>query len=516
MKMRKYVSAFIVACAMMLVPMNAGAANTLLGNGAISLDGKWKIFSLKNDVTYRHKVSVGEAGRLSIDFETSCGMNRVNLVDADGVELYRKELKGSVSLTDTADIDFDLLPGNYFLQYEYVNEPGAYRMKAEFTPAGNNEKEPNDIHNKAMKLDLEKSVTGFLTKSLGLDPTKKSAKVDTADYYSFVVEKDQKMKITYTPDQKNGSFELVNANMITQRRQKAVSTVPYVCEMPLKAGTYYISISNNNDSKLEETGSGKYTLLVEPSEKPVVKGSVFTDSVSGMKYTVSSVSKNTGTAILSELTDKEAVSASVPEAIKIGEVTLKVTTVAEDAFANCSKLQTVSIGKNVTKIGNRAFKDCTSLTTVSGAQSVENIGIKTFYKCSALKQIGGKKNRITLSKVKLLGKQAFFGCTSVNRVYIPSPNLQRINAGAFSGCSNLKLVSIASGNMTTIGKNTFNSCEKLKQVTMKTTKLSVVGKNAFKGVVENCAVKVPKAKVKAYKKLLTKEKMGTLLSVKKM
>ena len=121
MKMRKYVSAFIVACAMMLVPMNAGAANTLLGNGAISLDGKWKIFSLKNDVTYRHKVSVGEAGRLSIDFETSCGMNRVNLVDADGVELYRKELKGSVSLTDTADIDFDLLPGNYFLQYEYVN-----------------------------------------------------------------------------------------------------------------------------------------------------------------------------------------------------------------------------------------------------------------------------------------------------------------------------------------------------------------------------------------------------------
>lgn len=513
MKLRKCMSAFMIACAMMLVPTSAEAANTVLGKTQVSLDGEWKIFSVEKDVTNRHKIAVGEAGRLAVDFETACGMNKVSLIDSDGVEIYHKEVKGSSALTDTADIDLDLLPGNYYLQYEYVNEPGLYRMKADFNRAGNNEKEPNDTYTKAMKLELEKPVTGFLTKSLGLE--KKSAKVDTADYYSFVVDKSQKIKITYTPDQKNGGFELVNSKMVIQRRQKTVSTVPYVCEMNLKAGTYYICISNNNNSRLEETGSGKYTLLVERSEKPLKKGDVFTDSETGIKYSVTSVSSKSATAAIKEMTDKDAVSAKVPDLLKVGSKTLKVTSIADDAFANCNKLQTVSIGKNVTKIGSRAFHECTSLTTVTGGSNVTSIGAKAFYNCSALKQVGSKKNRITLSKVTQIGKQAFYGCTSVKKANLSSANLQKIYAGAFSGCSNLTTVTISSGKLTTISKNAFYNCAKLKQVTLKTKKLSSVGTKAFYGVVEKCEIKVPSTKVKTYKKLLSKDKMGTKVSVKK-
>lgn len=515
MNMKKFMSAFVVTCAMMLVPINAGAANVVLGKPEISLTNEWKIYSLEKGTTHRHKVSVNEAGRLSVDFETACGMNKVSLIDSDGVKLYHKEVKGSTSLTDTADIDFDLLPGNYFLQYEHVNEPGVYRVKADFAPAGNNEKEPNDTYSKAMKLELEKPVTGFLTKDLGIE--KKSVKVDTADYYSFVVDKEEKMKITYTPDQKNGSFELVNAvngAMITQRRERAVAASPYVFEMKLKAGTYYICISNNNNSKLEATGSGKYTLLVEPSQKPLKKGDVFTDSKTGIKYTLTSVSKN-ATAAVSAQTNKAAVSATIPSAIKIGDKTFKVTSIADRAFENCSKLKKVSIGKNVTKIGSKAFNGCKSLTTVTGGKNVTTIGLKAFYKCTALTQVGGTKNSLVLPKVQVIGKQAFAHCNSLKSADISSANLKSIGDSAFNGCKNLTTVSASSKNLTTIGKMAFYNCKKLKQVTMKTTKLSKVGSNAFKGVVTKCVVKVPTGKVKTYKKLLTKAKVGTLLSVKK-
>ena len=508
MKTKKYVSAFMIACAMMLVPASA-EANTLIPKEAIQLKGEWADFKLEKNQNNRHMIQIREAGDLSVKLMAFSGMNYVRLFDEEMVKLYDKDLYGSESAPAIAEIDFDLLPGVYYLQYECTNganSEGDYRVKAEFSPAGNNETEPNDTNKKAMPLETGKAVTGFLTKALGT-AAKPSEKVDTVDYYSFVVDEDQKMKITYTPEKKNGNFQLFNADMVTQRRQN-VSSSPYVCEMNLKAGTYYICISSLNEA-------GKYTLLVEPEQKAPQKGDVYTDSQTGIKYQVISVKGKEGTAAVSEMTDKEVVSAAIPEALKVGDYTIKVTTISPDAFAECTKLKTVSVSENVTKISSRAFSGCTSLRTVSGAQNVTNIGVKAFYKCEDLKQIGNRKNKVTLTNVKLIGKQAFAGCESIKRVNIPSTNLIRINTSAFSKCENLTIVTMASEKMTTIGKNAFNGCSSLKRVTMKTEKLRVVGKNAFKGVVDKCLVKVPAANVKVYKQLLAKEKMGTQLKIRK-
>ena len=107
----------------------------------------------------------------------------------------------------------------------------------------------------------------------------------------------------------------------------------------------------------------------------------------------------------------------------------------------------------VTSIAPNAFKDNKKLTTVTIGSNVESIGNKAFYKCTSLK-------KITIpSGVSRIGKQVFFGC------------------------------------------------KKLKTITIKSTALTSknVGSKAFKGIHSKAKFKVPKAKLKEYKKLLKKK-----------
>lgn len=81
-----------------------------------------------------------------------------------------------------------------------------------------------------------------------------------------------------------------------------------------------------------------------------------------------------------------------------------------------------------------------------------------------------------------------------------------IAKNAFKNNKKLKKVTIGT-NVTTIKANAFSGCSKLKTITVKSKKLKSIGKNAFKGIQKKAVFKVPKAKYKAYKKLL-KAKVG--------
>ena len=56
--------------------------------------------------------------------------------------------------------------------------------------------------------------------------------------------------------------------------------------------------------------------------------------------------------------------------------------------------------------------------------------------------------------------------------------------------------------VTGIKAKAFKGCKKLKKITIKTNTLKIVGKNAFKGINKKAKIRVPAAKLKAYKKLL--------------
>jgi len=145
----------------------------------------------------------------------------------------------------------------------------------------------------------------------------------------------------------------------------------------------------------------------------------------------------------------------------------------------------VKVGKKATISGSQ-YK----VTAVKGTRTVQ------FTK--------GKKNAkkiVIPSTVKVSGK---------------SYKVTTIAKNALKG--NKKLTKLTIGaNVKKIGANAFKNCSKLKSIVIKTTKLtkSKVGTNAFKGINAKATVKVPKAKVKAYKKIVKAKGAGKNVKVKK-
>ena len=88
-----------------------------------------------------------------------------------------------------------------------------------------------------------------------------------------------------------------------------------------------------------------------------------------------------------------------------------------------------------------------------------------------------------------------------------------IPAKAFAGNKKLKSVTVGK-NIKTIGAKAFYKCSSLKKITIKSTALKKVGKNAFKGINAKAKIKVPKKKLKAYKKLLKGKGQGKKVKIK--
>lgn len=186
-----------------------------------------------------------------------------------------------------------------------------------------------------------------------------------------------------------------------------------------------------------------------------VLGSKLADSTSKARYRVTKTGTINGSSVkgaeveyVKPLTSSKVV--SIPNTVTINGIKFDVVSIAGNAFKNNKTVTRVRIGSNIRSIGKNGFYGCKKLKSVIIGKKVTNIKGKAFYRCTALKAI------TIPAKVKRIGKQAFYGC------------------------------------------------KKLKSITIKTTKLRMktVGSKAFQGISTKAKVKVPKGKVKVYKKLM--------------
>ncbi|MBE6470355.1 MAG: leucine-rich repeat domain-containing protein [Coriobacteriaceae bacterium] len=160
------------------------------------------------------------------------------------------------------------------------------------------------------------------------------------------------------------------------------------------------------------------------------------------------------------------VKAGAVKAVKFGDA---VTTIPANTFWGQKTLVTVKLNK-VAKVGSSAFENCTKLKKVSAPQVVT------------------------------IGSNAFFGCKSLTGISLKKTT--KIGMAAFGSCE--KLAKVTLNKVKSIGVEAFMGCGKLKKVVIGGTALKSVGRSALataKG--KTVTLKVPKAKVKAYKKLFT-------------
>lgn len=121
-------------------------------------------------------------------------------------------------------------------------------------------------------------------------------------------------------------------------------------------------------------------------------------------YTI--LSENSATAEYAKPTKKTCTTTTIPDTVKIGKKTYKVTSIAANAFKGCSKLKKVTIGKNVTKIGKKAFYGCKNLKTIkinTTKLTKKSVGSKAFAKINAKAVVTVPKNKLKAYKTILKG-----------------------------------------------------------------------------------------------------------------
>ena len=131
-----------------------------------------------------------------------------------------------------------------------------------------------------------------------------------------------------------------------------------------------------------------------------------------------------------------------------------------------NRIKTVIIGDTITRIGNNAFRDCSNLDSVKFGSSVTGTGTYIFYGCTRLQRISIPNTFTTISDYVFTGS----GLTSIS---IPN-NIATIGNSAFAGCNGLISVTIGNG-VTDIGGAAFGMCGGLTSVTLGNSVASIGG-----------------------------------------
>lgn len=149
-----------------------------------------------------------------------------------------------------------------------------------------------------------------------------------------------------------------------------------------------------------------------------------------------------------------------------------VTSIGENAFAECTTIEQVSIPEGITSIGIQAFAGCSVLKEIDIPETVSSIGKYAFQACSSLKKI------IIPREVTIVEEATFIGCKSIEELVIPEGVIS-IGGNAFQDCNSLKTVNIPNG-VTKIESGTFLDCENLEELIIPES-VTVIGRQAFYG-----------------------------------
>lgn len=165
----------------------------------------------------------------------------------------------------------------------------------------------------------------------------------------------------------------------------------------------------------------------------------------------------------------------------------KVIEIGNYAFRGCISIKKIVISEGVEKIGNGAFKGNSALKEIILPETLKSIGSEDtngyLSKSYGKPEVEGafedtKINNVTIPKnISFIGKSTFKGCSSLESVQLPQ-NIDIISNGMFSICASLCDVYFPA-KLKEIGDMVFFGCGKLEKLKLNEGLLAI-GVSAFK------------------------------------
>ena len=175
---------------------------------------------------------------------------------------------------------------------------------------------------------------------------------------------------------------------------------------------------------------------------------------------------------------KEAV--VIPSTVQHNGTTYTVTKIADNAFADCTALTSITIPATVTELAGSTFYNCTELKEI-----VVNPGNSVYdsrNNCNAIiekatnKLVVGCETTVIPDNVTAIGENAFWGRWGMRSISIPE-TVKSIEGYAFAWCISLGGIGLPS-ELETIGNGAFESSG-LNSITLPAS-LKTIGADAFK------------------------------------
>ena len=158
-----------------------------------------------------------------------------------------------------------------------------------------------------------------------------------------------------------------------------------------------------------------------------------------------------------------------------------LTTIGEDAFATCKRLEEIFIPASVTEIYYDAFNYCSGLLKI--AVDANNPVYDSRENCNAI--VLTAKNEISVGcrnttfpeSITSIGRLAFSGQQAMTVIDLPE-NITIIGFNSMTGCDNVKTVTLR-GQITEIGEYAFNYYEALTDFTIYAVTPPAIKRNVF-------------------------------------
>lgn len=167
-----------------------------------------------------------------------------------------------------------------------------------------------------------------------------------------------------------------------------------------------------------------------------------------------------------------------------------ITKIGANAFADCSRLTSITIPNTITHLLGECFKG-SAITEIKIPDSVTSIEHTCFSSCYSLKKI------ILSNKISQISNNLFYGCMKLAEIFLPEA-IKLIGANAFNQCTSLVTI-IIPGNVTKIDFYAFSGCNKLSSVKLLPTTPPSLGSSVFSNTASDLQIIVPKGTLDAYK-----------------